>query len=239
MDITSLLITFVGIIIILAIYIISRTSRTKLPQAKTTRLPDLKNEDGTRFTSVLDDIPARDGVTPTIKKSFSPAVEGVAESTTDDSTQDSDTKKKKSNSTEQHQQQQHILFISPNHEAGLNGNLVAKVLKKNGLTLGDMDIYHYLAKNTSKENKTNKKTSLFRVANGVAPWTLKKEDLHNKELAGLSIVLLTPSDIDDVEAVKRFISVSHTLSQEMNGVLKNHQQQIFTPKDEAELIASL
>ena len=214
MDITSLIITFVGIIILLAIYIISRISRSKLPKAKTTRLPNLKNEDGTRFTSVLDDIPARDGSTPTKKKAPAPTP----------SNQD------KKDDAEPATQKQHILFISPNSETGLDGNLVAKVLKKNGLSLGDMDIYHYF---------TESKTSLFRVANGVDPWTLTKEDLHNKELAGLSIVLLTPSDIDDTDAVKLFISVSHTLSQEMNGVLKNQLQQVFTPKDESLLLDSL
>ncbi len=217
MDITSLIITFVGIIIILAIYIISRISRSKLPQAKTTRLPNLKNEDGSRFTSVLDDIPARDGSTPTKKKSQSPTP----------------AKQDQKNNAKPAEQQQHILFISPNNKKGLDGNLVAKVLKKNSLVLGDMDIYHYFTENV--ENKT----SLFRVANGVDPWTLTKEDLHNKELAGLSIVLLTPTEIDDADAIKLFISVSHKLSQEMNGVLKNQLQQVFTPKDEAQLLGSL
>ena len=212
MDITSLIITFVGIIIILAIYIISRISRSKLPQAKTSQLPNLKNDDGTRFTSVLVDIPARDGSTPTTKKTPAPA------------------KKDQKQNSKSTKQKQHILFISPNNKAGLDGNLVAKVLKKNGLFLGDMDIYHYFSESNA---------SLFRVANGVDPWTLTKEDLHNKELAGLSIVLLTPTEIDDSDAIKLFISTSHKLSQEMNGVLKNQLQQVFTPKDETELLSSL
>lgn len=211
MDITSLIITFVGIIIILAIYIISRISRSKLPQTKTTRLPDLKNEDGTRFTSVLDDIPARDGSTPTVKKS-PPTNQG------------------NNKDAKPAEQIQHILFISSNSDAGLDGNLVTKALKKNGLLLDDMDIYHYF---------TESKKSLFRVANGVYPWTLTKEDLHNKELAGLSIILLTPTEIDDVDAIKLFISISYKLSQEVNGILKNQLQQVFTPKDEAQLLNSL
>ena len=223
MDITSLIITFVGIIIILAIYIISRISRSKLPQAKTTRLPDLKNEDGTKFTSVLDDIPARDGSTPTTKKSPS----------------SDPTKQSQKENTKPAEQKQHILFISPNSETGLDGNLVAKVLKKNGLVLGDMDIYHYFSENSKNTENTENKTSLFRIANGVDPWTLTKEDLRNKELAGLSIVLLTPTAIDDIDALKLFISISHKLSQEMNGVLKNQLQQVFTPKDEIQLLSSL
>ncbi len=212
MDITSLIITFVGIVVLLAIYIISRISRSKLPKAKNSQLPNLKNNDGTRFTSVLDDIPARDGSTPIVKKSSTTAKQVIQK----------DTKSAKEN--------QHILFISPNSEAGLDGNLVAKVLKKNGLILGDMDIYHYL---------TDNKTSLFRVANGVDPWTLTKENLHNNVLSGLSIVLLTPAEIDDSDAIKVFISISHKLSQEMDGVLKNQLQQVFTPKDESQLLDSV
>ena len=212
-----------GIIIILALYIISRISRSKLPQAKTTKLPNLKNEDGSRFTSVLDDIPARDGYTPNIQKTVKPSTTGVEQS------KQAETKPI---------QQQHILFISPDADNGLDGNLVTKVLKNNGLTLGNMDIYHYLIDNP-EQAEPSEKISLFRVANGIDPWTLKKEDLHNKELAGLSVVFLTPCEIEDTEAMKHFISISHKISQEMNGILKNQQQLLFTPKDEALLLGSL
>jgi len=231
MDITSLIITFVGILIILALYIISRISRSKLPQAQAVRLPDLKNEDGTKFTSILDDIPARDGYTPMVKSS--PQKTAPNTTTAETSTEEKETPPSSQENTDS--QKQPILFISANDEAGLDGNLVAKVLKKNGLVFAEFDIYHYLVniKNESEQ------TSLFRIANGVAPWTLKKEDLHNKKLAGLSIVLLTPCKIDKSEAVKTFVAISHKISLEVNGVLKNDQQQVFTPKDEVLLINSL
>jgi len=225
MDITSLIITFVGILIILALYIISRISRSKLPQEKVVRLPNLKNEDGTKFTSVLDDIPARDGYTPTVKSS--------TEKTSPTSTKAKEIPPSSQKNTDT--QKQPILFISANDEAGLDGDLVSKVFKKNGLVFGEFDVYHYLVniKNESEQ------TSLFRIANGVAPWTLTKEDLHNKKLAGLSIVLLTPCKIDKSDAVKAFVAISHKISLEVNGVLKNDQQQVFTPKDESLLLNSL
>ena len=233
MDITSLIITFVGIIILLALYIISRISGSKLPQVNTTRLPVLMNEDGSRFTSILDDIPARDGSTPVPPKK----IETEETAKTPPTTQENKTENvenKPNQDAKSGIQNQHILFISPKNETALNGNLVAKVLKNNGLVLGDMDIYHYFI--DTQSNSENDKTSLFRVANGVAPWTLRKEDMHNKELAGLSIVLITPSAIDDSDAIKMFISISHKLSQEMNGILKNDLQKVFTPKDEARLL---
>lgn len=228
MDITSLIITFVGIIIILALYIISRLSRSKLPQEKAVRLPTLKNEDGTKFTSILDDIPARDGYSPTVKNK--------PQNTTTEETI-TETKEKPPSSSEKNadSQKQPILFISSNDETGLDGNLVAKVLKKNGLVFGEYDVYHYLV---NLENKPEK-DSLFRIANGVAPWTLTKEDLHNKKLAGLSIVLVTPCKIDKSDAVKAFVAISHKISLEVNGVLKNSQQEVFTPKDESILFNSL
>ena len=231
MDITSLIITFVGILIILALYIISRISRSKLPQEKAVRLPNLKNEDGTKFTSVLDDIPARDGYTPTVKSNTGKTSPNSTTAETNSEAKETPPSSQKNTDS----QKQPILFISANDEAGLDGNLVAKVFKKNGLVFGEFDVYHYLV---NIENEPEK-TSLFRIANGVAPWTLSKEDLHNKKLAGLSIVLVTPCKIDKSEAVKAFVAISHKISLEVNGVLKNDQQQVFTPKDESLLLSSL
>ena len=229
MDITSLIITFVGIIIILALYIISRISRSKLPQEKTVRLPTLKNEDGTTFTSILDDIPARDGYTPAIKNNE------VTATKNDKDEKESPQSSQQESNKDSNKQKQAILFISANDNAGLDGNLVAKVFKKNGLVFGEFDVYHYLV---NVEN-SSEITTLFRIANGIAPWTLKKEDLHNQKLAGLSIVLLTPCKINNSEAVKAFVAISHKISLEVNGVLKNSQQEVFTPKDETRLLSDL
>jgi len=220
MDITSLIITFVGILIILAIYIISRLNRAKLPQEKNTKLPIIKNEDGTAFSSVLDDLPATDGSMPKTTAKV------------EDNNEDIVTQVKPSTTESK---KQHILFISANNKDGLDGNLVKKVLIKNGLSFGDLDIFHYLI----NAEQGTEQSSLFRIANGVEPWTLKNSDLHNKKIAGLSIVLDTPCDIDSKEAIKVFVTVSHKISLELEGVLKNQQQQIFTPNDEKQIIDSL
>lgn len=233
MDITSLIITFVGIIIILALYIISRISRTKFPQSKSAKLPNLKNDDGSAFTSVLDDIPAQDGSTPKPKQEKI----GATPKKDIDASSQKNTPKQAKTKSEPVKQKQHILFISSNDAAGLDGNLVKKVLNKNGLAFGDLDIYHYLIE--AQTDNGLKQISLFRVANGVDPWTLKNENLYNKKLAGLSIVLLTPCEIDSEEAIKTFVTVSHKVSLEVNGVLKNQLQQVFTPKDEALLLDSV
>ncbi|HIQ14299.1 MAG TPA: hypothetical protein EYH38_01840 [Leucothrix sp.] len=241
MNITSLLITLAGIIFIVALYIISRISQSKLPSKQTSRLPNLKNENGTRFTSVLDDIPARDGSTPepdnlvqeTDNNKSDKSTETISE--TNVKTAKNDNNKKENTVSNKTEQQQHILFITGRNENGLDGKLVQQALIANGLVLGDMDIYHYfpVMKDSVPESE---KYSLFRIANGVSPWTLKPEDLLNKKLAGLSIVMITPTKINDSEAISLFISLSEKICKQIGGVLKNHQQQLFTAKEKKYLL---
>jgi len=241
MNITSLLITLAGIIFIVALYIISRISQSKLPSKQTSRLPNLKDENGTRFTSVLDDIPARDGSTPepdnlvqeTDNNKSDKSTETISE--TNVKTTKNDNNKKENTVSNKTEQQQHILFITGRNENGLDGKLVQQALIANGLVLGDMDIYHYfpVMKDSVPESE---KYSLFRIANGVSPWTLKPEDLLNKKLAGLSIVMITPTKINDSEAISLFISLSEKICKQIGGVLKNQQQQLFTAKEKKYLL---
>jgi len=220
MNITSLLITLAGIIIIIGLYLMSRIAQSKQPQALQTRIPNLKNDDGSKFSSVLEDIPARDGSTP------KPAPMNKVTITNTDKEHSSSSEKTKKES----QVKQIILFISANDETGLDGNLVENALTANKLKLGDKDIYHYYTESQSS------KSSLFRVANGTEPWTLTTQDLKDKKLAGLSIVMSLPSSIDDKKAIKHLISVSKNLCKNVNGSLKNHKQQAFTESDEKEII---
>ncbi|HIP93918.1 MAG TPA: hypothetical protein EYH20_01105 [Leucothrix sp.] len=241
MNITSLLITLAGIIFIVALYIISRISQSKLPSKQTSRLPNLKDENGTRFTSVLDDIPARDGSTPepdnlvqeTDNNKSDKSTETISE--TNVKTTKNDNNKKENTVSNKTEQQQHILFITGRNENGLDGKLVQQALIANGLVLGDMDIYHYfpVMKDSVPESE---KYSLFRIANGVSPWTLKPEDLLSKKLAGLSIVMITPTKINDSEAISLFISLSEKICKQIGGVLKNQQQQLFTAKEKKYLL---
>ena len=241
MNITSLLITLAGIIFIVALYIISRISQSKLPSKQTSRLPNLKDENGTRFTSVLDDIPARDGSTPepdnlvqeTDNNKSDKSTETISE--TNVKTTKNDNNKNENTVSNKTEQQQHILFITGRNENGLDGKLVQQALIANGLVLGDMDIYHYfpVMKDSVPESE---KYSLFRIANGVSPWTLKPEDLLSKKLAGLSIVMITPTKINDSEAISLFISLSEKICKQIGGVLKNQQQQLFTAKEKKYLL---
>ena len=224
MNITSILITIVGIIFIIALYLMGRISKSKLPKIHTTLLPDIKDESGNKFTSILDDIPASDGSTPNPDKTKDKFVAEKASSSL-----------KNSDSEQKNQQKQIVLFISAKDQMSLDGNLVMQALTNNGLTYGDKDIYHYFVGSTSGTSQN--KVSLFRVANGVEPWTLSKNDLINKKIAGLSIVMFIPTVINNQDAIKILISTMEKLSNEINGVLKNQQQQILTDKDKESFIS--
>lgn len=232
MTITSLLITLVGIIVIVALYIMSRIAQSKLPKKHTSILPKLKNDDGTPFTSILDDIPARDGsVTTPTNTSAASTPEAVAH--TEETLIEEETTTNEP--VKQVEQIQHILFISSKDGTGLDGNLVKQGLEKNGLVFGEMDIYHYMVDIDPASGP--EKFSLFRVANGVSPWTLTASDLDNKKLAGLSVVLLTPTKIDNDIAIKTFLSVSENLAKNISGVLMNQQQQPFSVQDRKQLLS--
>jgi FtsZ-interacting cell division protein ZipA len=218
MNITSLLITLIGIIIIVGLYLMSRLAQSKQPQIQQIKIPNLKNKDGSKFSSVVEDLPARDGSTPKPEPLQKVTITNNIEN--------------KSTTQEQKESkpQQIILFISSDNEDALDGNLVAKALQKNKLTLGEKDIYHYTL------DKSSSKTSLFRIANGTAPWTLTKADLHNKKLAGLSIFMSLPAQKERKKAIKTLLLVSKKLSIDINGSLKNDKQQLLTEKDENKLI---
>ena len=224
MNTTSLLITLVGIIIIVGLYLMSRLALSKQPQIQKINIPNLKNTDGTKFSSVVEDISAQDGSTPKPELLNKVSISNNIEN--------------KSNMDElkENKTQQVILFISAGNENGLDGNLVAKALQKNKLTLGDKDIYHYFT--NYKNDKASPKTSLFRIANGTAPWTLNKADLQNKKLAGLSIFMSLPAPKEREKAITTLLQVSKNLAKDLNGHLKNDKQQSLTDTDIKKLKSS-
>ncbi len=218
MNTTSLLITLVGIIIIVGLYLMSRLALSKQPKIQKINIPNLKNSDGSKLSSVVEDIAAQDGSTP------KPEPEPLNKISMSNKVENQSTTPK--HKEKEKEPQQIILFISSNNQNGLDGNLIAKTLQENNLTLGDKDIYHYFI------DKNASKTSLFRVANGTAPWTLNKTDLINKKLAGLSLFMSLPKRIERKEAIETLLQVSKNIAKEINGTLKNDKQQPLTQSDE-------
>lgn len=214
MNISSILITIVGIIIILALYVVSRVGQGNLSKKETSKLPEIKDKDGNVFTSILDDIPASDDLVSTLQKK---------------TTSNSDTKVKESKTNTK---KQVVLFISAKDEKGIDGLLIQQTLINNGLKLGDKDIYHFYLESN------NKQKSLFRIANGVEPWTLKDDDLINQTLVGISMVMLLPNTIDNTQATSMFMQIAETITEQVNGILQNQQQELLSETDKTAILDS-
>lgn len=229
MNITSILITIVGIIFIIALYLMSRISQSKFPKIQDTLLPDIKDENGDKFTSVLDDIPARDGSTPPPRPQPLQDTGNTGSASNTKTVED-----KKTDSATNNQQTQIVLFISAKDGNGLDGKSIKQSLIRNGLSFGDKDIYHYLVETSI--NKQKVQNSLFRIANGIDPWTLTDNDLIDKKLPGLSVVMFIPAQSDNKESISILLQSVEKIASDVNGVIKNQQQQILTDKDKTLLL---
>lgn len=216
MNISSILITIVGILIIIGLYVMSRIGQSNMPKNETSILPKIRDKNGDEFTSVLDDIPASDGSIPTPKTKQETKID----------------------------KKQVVLFISAENDQMLDGDLIKQTLTENELSFGDNDIYHYQVETSDNDKNNDAKnnqqepqlSSLFRIANGVEPWTLTDQDLDKKKLVGLSMVMLLPTVIDKKTALKIFFEKADKIAAQINGVLKNQQQQILSAEDRAKII---
>jgi len=215
MNIVSILITLAGIIAILALYIMSKLSQQKQPKDQVIIIPKIHDDDGHLMSSILDDIPATDGSTP-------PPIVIEAEETDDEPVE------------KIIEERQIILFIAATDEKGIAGDDIPTVLEKHKLHFGEMDIFHYTM--PSEKGGT---ISLFRIANGVKPWTLVPDDLMGTYTPGLSIILQLPSPVNDHAAVELFIAHAEGIAKDLGAQLKNSQQENFSKEDKEALLLSV
>ena len=213
MNIVSILITLAGVIAILGLYVISKLSQQKQPKDKVIIIPKIHDDKGHLMSSVLGDFSAADGSTPP----------PIAEPKEEEELQ-----------TPTIKERQIVLFIAALDDSGIDGNKIPAVLEKHNLQFGEMDIYHYLM-NTDQE----KNISIFRIANGVKPWTLIETELANSTTPGLSIIMQLPSATNDYAAMELFISHAKGIAIDLDAQLKNAKQENFSAVDEEELLASV
>ncbi len=210
MDLVSLLITLIGIIVLLGLFIMSRLyNEAPVKQSdKSIKIPTYTDEHGEELSSVKADFPA--------PASRQPPPLNKAENKTNQQSSDGSTG---SSATSKNQ---HVLFIAPQSSEPLDGNKVMAAMQANDLKLGLNDIYHYFV----GEDK-----SLFSIANGIAPWTLKESDLTDKTIPGLSMIMQMPTVLDKKEAIEIFVGTGKKLAEAIDGELQNTQQQIFLATD--------
>ncbi|MBU0654447.1 MAG: cell division protein ZipA C-terminal FtsZ-binding domain-containing protein [Gammaproteobacteria bacterium] len=229
MELVSLIIMVLGLVALVAIYVISRVSRRNLPQKRDETVPVLRNADGEEVSSVLDDVPAKDGKrpSPNAREMSDVMMSNVAGKTGGTSTSGASGQPKNAVVLPP----QLVLFIAAEAGDGFAGDEVLKALDNAGLAFGEMGIFHRVI--LTEQGETN----LFGVANGVKPWTLVPEELVEQSTPGLSMILNLPSPINDNDAIHDFLRTAERLTADLSGVLKNHEQQPVTPEVRADLLA--
>lgn len=220
MELVSLIIMALGLVALVAIYMVSRISRRHLPQKRDVSVTVLRDADGNEFSSVLDDVPARDGKRPAASRTYTTDTLFAADADVALETEKALVLPP-----------QLVLFVAADIDVGFAGEEVLKALDNAGLRFGDMGIYHRMI--TADQHEV----SLFSVANGVKPWTLVPDELAGQATPGLSVILNLPSPIDNKAAIHDFLRTAERVTADLGGVLKDQEQQPLTPESRARLLA--
>lgn len=223
-----------GLIILFGLFFMSRVfTRGYNPVESKHKIPLYTDENGRELSSIKADFPAKDDTSanqPTINSSFKDATVSQAEPLTPIQHDDASVEEADKKEEPQQEAKQYVLFISAPEDQELSGNAILRAMSEQNLSFGEMDIFHYYI-NDSQD-------SLFRVANGVTPWTLIPESLEKSSTPGLSVIFETPVPLDIKKALTTFIQVSRQLADSLGADLLNQQQEVFTDRDELLWIAS-
>ena len=214
MEIVSLGIMVLGLVALLAIYVISRMTHKDKDQVSKRDMPvtPVKDTQGQEMSSIMEDNPAQES-----KRSRARAL-----------TMDSDEPPYDNLMLEPKADFQLpprlILFIADPEGQMFNGEAVLATINDEDLQFGEMKIFHRIVLSEQGE------VSLFSVANGVPPWTLEPENLKLGATPGLSLIINLPSPLEDGEAIHDFIFTAERITQALGGVLKDQNQEVFTPE---------
>lgn len=215
MEIVSLGIMVLGLIALLAIYLISRMTQKDQGSKRDMPITPVKDAQGQEMSSILEDNVARDGKRPNahaLTGESNPFGEAQYDNLASEANHDFQLPPRL------------ILFIAAPEGQMFDGANVLKALEDVDLQFGEMKIFHRMILTEYGE------VSLFSVANGVPPWTLEPEELQQGATPGLSLIINLPSPLDDGEAIHDFINTAENINQSLGGVLKDQNQEVFTPE---------
>jgi cell division protein ZipA len=230
MELVSLIIMGLGIIALIAIFFLSRASQPKSSRKRDETVNVVRDPSGIEMSSVLHDNPARDGKRPSTQ-ARNLSHDMLGESHTAAASTAPNVGAPVAVNAAATLPAQLVLFVASDDSHGFDGEQVLVALQNNDLSFGDMGIFHRLVLTPNGEQ------ALFSVANGVKPWTLIPEDLIEASTPGLSLILNLPAPIPTQEAVHDFLHTAENLTQALDGVLKDQQQQIFTLAMRNQLLA--
>ncbi|WP_020559625.1 cell division protein ZipA C-terminal FtsZ-binding domain-containing protein [Thiofilum flexile] len=212
MEIVSLGIMVLGLVALLAIYIISRISqKDHMPKGDMPVVP-VKDAEGQEMSSIMEDNPSLYG------KPYRTQALG-----TDNDEPLYDNLAPEASGKFQLPPRL-VLFIAAPEGQKFEGVMVLEALANAGLQFGEMRIFHRMVLTDEGE------VSLFSVANGVPPWTLDPDELKYGATPGLSLIINLPSPLDDSEAIHDFIYTAERINQALGGILKDQYQEVFTPE---------
>lgn len=223
-EIISLIIMIIGLLALVFIYWASRRARQDLPQ-QSRKLPpisQIKAEDGREISSVAVDLPARDGKLP--NKNAPDMTDVMRHSHQPIGTSDTASTVAVQTTESEHSAElppQLIMFIAA-EQADFVGTEVLNALDNTGLHFGAMNVYHRMILTETGEK------SLFYVANGIKPWTLIPNEIAEETTPGLSLILNLPSPISNREAIHDFVKTAERLNHQLNGVIKNQNQEVIS-----------
>lgn len=207
MNIVSILITLIGIIALLALYIISKLSQQKQrPKSKIIVIPKLHDENGLLMSSILADIPATDGSTPPPVVKIEKEKKPIAD-------------------------QQLVLFIAFKEENGIKGEQIPPLLEQHNLSLGKQDIYHYFVDKKKKESLFRVANAVAPWV--LTPSALEGTQTPGLSM----VMQLPSTFVSDHSALELFIRHAEDIAVAFNGQLKNDQQEVFSSGDKEALLS--
>lgn len=209
MELVSIIIMLLGIAVLVALYFMSRNTQNSLPKDKEIKIQAVRDERGRLASSIKEDSGYTGQPTPTSATSENHFV----------------------TARKAQEEMQLALFIAARNADGLDCDRLLFVFDELGLEYGEMSLFHRMVLTEHGE------TSLYKIANGVEPWTLNPDDIRGQFIPGLSAILDLPSAVDDQEAIEDFVLVCQKVAEVMNADLKNAHQEIFSDADRHSMLA--
>ena len=93
-----------------------------------------------------------------------------------------------------------------------------QTLDESGLSLGDMNIYHYFRRPMA-DLELSRGQRLFSVASLVEPGYFDPRDIHTYRTPGLALFLQLPGPIDGVLAFEKMHQMGEMLAKRLSGIL--------------------
>ncbi|HHM05348.1 MAG TPA: cell division protein ZipA [Gammaproteobacteria bacterium] len=115
-----------------------------------------------------------------------------------------------------------VLNVMGRHGWRFKGPALLEALANAGLEHGDMDIFHYYAKDDPHG------PPLFSVANVMKPGSFDPSDMAHFTTTGLSLFMVPSNDLDDLKTFDTMLKSARQLAQELGGEVCDARRSLLT-----------